>query len=484
MTTFATTPLVLLFYSPRHRVSPPAVSSKDRELIRSTKSDEGILPASMAETQEPSANAYAFKRFVVVLNRFEHLPSIMAMTKLLHKPLDYQSDEKMVTSRDVHIDALRLLELTERTSAVQRAANLEETAAHDPLRNVYATFAGLNGFDVNPAIFVAPYSDFSSIVVSFVLEKQADMVILPWGSLHQPPMDAFESGEASSPSLPTASSPFNAFFRSPTSPTPGIADRPLHAAFVRHVLDEATCDVGLFLDRSSFGSAPAIPAGRQHIFLPFMGGPDDRLALALLVQLCQHPGVTATAVFIQCQSNAARHPQDSPPSSLEAPSRGDVSDKQMRKASLWGSQSDYALWSSLFGEGSSSSPTGGKAQALGRITSRQVQTTPNTSLAEVLNQMKETIDQQQLAPVMVMVGRSPTPWAEQQQRMEFDQRLKEHVAEHGPKSLGLVSDSSVRKTMGELGSFIVVSGLAGSLLVLQAGQPGSTKRSRKSSFVV
>ena len=38
----------------------------------------------------------------------------------------------------------------------------------------------------------------------------------------------------------------------------------------------------------------------QHIFLPFFGGPDDRLALSLVVQLCAgDSGVTATVVRVR-----------------------------------------------------------------------------------------------------------------------------------------------------------------------------------------
>jgi hypothetical protein len=34
----------------------------------------------------------------------------------------------------------------------------------------------------------------------------------------------------------------------------------------------------------------------QHLFLPFFGGPDDRLSLSFVVQLCANPTVTATVV--------------------------------------------------------------------------------------------------------------------------------------------------------------------------------------------
>jgi hypothetical protein len=48
----------------------------------------------------------------------------------------------------------------------------------------------------------------------------------------------------------------------------------------------------------------SITTNNQHLFLPFFGGPDDRLALTFLIQLCGNPSVTATVVKITTTDEA------------------------------------------------------------------------------------------------------------------------------------------------------------------------------------
>lgn len=476
ITTFATTPLVLLFY-PAHCRDASGKGQKEAQGDQSTATKEDHKKSSSDGATHDITESHVRQRFVVVLNRLEHLPSIMAVTKLLHKPLDYDKQEKD-TSTPVHIDALRLLELTDRTSAVQRAANLSETAAQDPLRNIYATFAGLNGFDVVPTMVVTSASEFPSTVVAFTQEKRADMVILPWGSAAQNHVEAFShSDEASS------GGPFEALFK-PSSPTTGIADSPLHAHFIKRVFAEAQTDVGLFLDRMSFGSAPAIPAGRQHIFLPFLGGQDDRLALELVIQLCRHPGVTASCVQIVTtttteQGGSSSGPDPSTPGASPTVAHRDSLDKKFsvtenaQTASL-----DNVAWSHLFDESNAVHHSISTLQALARISTTRVET--DSPLREMLKQLRSSADGHP-HPVMVLVGRNRRS---SRQSSELDQILKEHLAERGPAALGVVSDSDVRRTIGALGSAVIVSGLAGSLMVVQAGERMNSPYSRRRSLIV
>jgi len=76
----------------------------------------------------------------------------------------------------------------------------------------------------------------------------------------------------------------------------------IHSQFVRGVFSQAMTDVALFIDQSTLAAAGG-SSGRsrsaQHLFLPFFGGPDDRLALEFVVQLCnENPCVRATLVRI------------------------------------------------------------------------------------------------------------------------------------------------------------------------------------------
>ena len=52
--------------------------------------------------------------------------------------------------------------------------------------------------------------------------------------------------------------------------------------------------MALFIDRGlSTDSGSTI---YPHVFLPFSGGPDDRLALSFVIQLCLHDAISATVV--------------------------------------------------------------------------------------------------------------------------------------------------------------------------------------------
>ena len=83
------------------------------------------------------------------------------------------------------------------------------------------------------------------------------------------------------------STPFDALFRMDRS-----SSLP-HTHFVRSVFAQAGTNVMLLI-----GRAPFTARGKTHVFLPFFGGPDDRLALDFVVQLCANPRVSATVVHI------------------------------------------------------------------------------------------------------------------------------------------------------------------------------------------
>jgi len=74
----------------------------------------------------------------------------------------------------------------------------------------------------------------------------------------------------------------------------------VHSEFVRKVFSDAPADVALVIDRGmSAGGADSMGGiDGQHFFLPFFGGPDDRMALSLVLQLCMNPGVSATVLRV------------------------------------------------------------------------------------------------------------------------------------------------------------------------------------------
>ena len=90
-------------------------------------------------------------KITVVLERLDNLGAVMIFTKLVASPpnLSRASDPEKSDARDpsppLAIDAFRLVELTDRTSAVMQASETDDSLRSDPLSALYATFTSING---------------------------------------------------------------------------------------------------------------------------------------------------------------------------------------------------------------------------------------------------------------------------------------------------------------------------------------------------
>lgn len=312
------------------------------------------------------------KRIMVVLTCFEHLPSLMSLVQLvrpshatldeqnlpggtgrdgmvsrnrfeetrgasgsssLQTPLDGKEGSGSVSSiaeqgpqsrpdypsgtihgslfrsAPMSFDALRLVELTDRTSAVMRVAENENTMRADPISNVFRTFAQLNRLPVRASMSVVAPEQFPSTLISRAKSLASDFVILPWTMPFIPFSLSSASAQASEGIVSALSSPFDIFFGRSASAasadasgqgnaTLAPANRNLaqQTVLARKLIQTAECDVGLLITSISSGDVDsAVDSGRQayrhlpssgHIVLAFMGGPDDRVALNLAAHFC------------------------------------------------------------------------------------------------------------------------------------------------------------------------------------------------------
>jgi hypothetical protein len=222
-------------------------------------------------------------RFSVILDKIEQLPAVMTVTQLLQ-----QASMPPSPPAPISLSALRLIELTGRTSAVLKSQEADYLIRSDPIISVFRTFGLLNRMPVSASLSVVNSDEFSTSVARHVQEASSQMVIVPWKaglSTSEPAEDTPGSGIKT-----TSFNPFDNMFK-----TTGTDQQPspVYSHFIRKVFASAPADVALILDRG-------LPTGMdmldQHIFLPFFGGPDDRLALSFAVQLCAHSSVTATVV--------------------------------------------------------------------------------------------------------------------------------------------------------------------------------------------
>ncbi|BGP38234.1 K(+)/H(+) antiporter [Rhodotorula kratochvilovae] len=320
VTTFTTTPLTLAFYPAWYRI-------KAERLRRG-------LAATPAAQDKSTGGAFGDERprtrFAVVVEQFEHLPAVMAFLRLVQPVPTFPTEQKQVSpatqeKKDlqaeldsdgasssghdtgaatpgpsaVQLALLRIVELTDRTSALFRSAESEQALLRaDPLSVVLRAFtAGLGARVRRLSLALVAQDAYARQVAAFVEETESELVVLPWalpgGALVPTPENGAGTGVAES-WLPN---PLEALFGDSSAASVSVQSAVGYASALREVFAEAPCDVALFLDRSSPEGGEPTAAGQAHLFLAFHGGSDDRLALALVLQLVRsNPGLRATVL--------------------------------------------------------------------------------------------------------------------------------------------------------------------------------------------
>lgn len=285
--TFMTTPLVNFIYPPRHRTYGLGAG------IARTSPKDDIEGDKSSQVSEVTDNEVWRSRFTVVLDEFQHMPGIMALTKLV-LPFPYEdSESRDVVSKKNTFNALRLIELSERSSTWMKSAMTETLIGTDPLVGVFKMFGEQNDMNISASLSVVPQSDWSHTLVDHAQRHGSQLVLIPWiPPLSRPMTDPSEPGSASqSRGAKPEHNPFDTFF--------GLSSRDtsvstLHSHFVRGVFRHSKTDVALFVDLGDNAGTN----DEQHILFPFFSGPDDRLALELVVQLCANPKISATVVRV------------------------------------------------------------------------------------------------------------------------------------------------------------------------------------------
>lgn len=260
-----------------------------------------------------------------MLDRFEHLAGMMALTQLV-TPATSESKNKSAFNHNpsrplslalsdtdtpaVSVEALRVIELSDRVSAVMKSSAADALFRSDPLLSAFRMFGTLNQIQIDASLAIVSFHDMARTITEQASEYDSDMILLPWltsdnnsafgrNPPHHPNPDANPLSAPSTPKAPTQN-PFDMLFKSSNHHSSASI---IHSQFVRSVFAQATTDVALFVDQSMLDS---LSGGRHHLFLPFFGGPDDRLALELVLQLCENPNVTATVVRIRVQEEMGR----------------------------------------------------------------------------------------------------------------------------------------------------------------------------------
>ncbi|TFK26876.1 hypothetical protein FA15DRAFT_251347 [Coprinopsis marcescibilis] len=312
--TFATTPLVEWLYPPKFRVRIAATGANFKNVADGENAPNEKRPVSR--------DSQSRTRFTVVLDKFEHLGGLMALVQLLApaQPIpEYDENIKKRPSassvRDlgrnppqVNIDALRLIELSDRVSGVMKSSKADAVLQSDPLMAAFRMFSVLNNINTSPALSIVKFDDLAYSITEHARNCGSDMILVPWSpftkhGLAVPDGAGGEPGAnaiASQSQQPTATTkapnnPFEFLFRSALGDNQNLPQSAVQSQLIRGVFSQATTDVALFVDQSMVNTDPSTC---HHLFLPFYGGPDDRLALEMVVQLCENPRISATVVRI------------------------------------------------------------------------------------------------------------------------------------------------------------------------------------------
>ncbi|KZP00154.1 cation/H+ exchanger [Calocera viscosa TUFC12733] len=497
--TFMTTPLTLLFYPEKYRTS-----TGETALVVEEKTE----PAPRTTTFGLRSEERIKSRITVVLNKMEHLPALMMLTQLLQPapggpaqsfgtrassidesdkynpaPTTLPSLAGLPTllpgliaptstagATPVRIDALRLIELTERASALFKASVTDDLVRSDPLVNVFRTYGHLNRIPVSASLAVVNYDSFSSSVSRHVAQHGSDLVVIPWGPQAMG-TSVLEQAQTGASGTTSYSGPLaNLFGSTPSTSAPANSPSSLlYSQFARRVFAEAPADVALFIDR---GLGPSETAGGygQHVFFPFFGGPDDRTALAFVVQLCAHPAISATVVRVtksdlptevDLETPAPTHHtgKDNIASTLNAGMTvhsthypDTVYGHNTTQFRLASSAADDIAWETV------ARPEGGN-DALTRVSfSTLASSQPLHVLAQRAHHEERSSGSWKSLVIVVGRGRR---LATESHHGELSQMLAEHGRETS-------INSDIRKTIGDVASAFVVSGSRASLLVMQS----------------
>ena len=323
VTTFVSTPLASFLYPPWYQKK--LVAWKRGEIdwdtgapIRGSDSSDG------GATDGKQLEAHRVQRLLVYL-RLDSLPAVLGLISLFGIPHEIEqsapttddtskaaAEPEKAPRRPVRAHGMRLLQLTDRDSSFMTVAQVDEYTKHDPVVNTFCTVGQLHHLAVSGEVAIMPETRFPEALLAKSSGASSDLLFVPWS-------ETGNIGDSQILSSATAKDKL-------TLP---------YADFVRSTLQSAEQNVAVFLAQSdalpvpdaspervrltrtySFSAAendlPALPPAHRtcHVFLPYLGGPDDQLALSIVLQLCERPEVTATVVRLSAHEDAVSPAED------------------------------------------------------------------------------------------------------------------------------------------------------------------------------
>ncbi|THY78223.1 hypothetical protein D6C86_00238 [Aureobasidium pullulans] len=332
ITTFITTPLTMALYPPWYQKKLEAwkkgLIDWDTGNPINSGDDTSSIVAAKLETSK-------IKTLLVHL-RLDNMPTLMTFVSLLAAPT--KSGEAAVRqhpmlagrsasvaeslkapNRPLEVHGVRMIELTDRDSSVMSVSDVEEFHWKDPIINTFRNFGRLYNLRVSGEVAIALESSFAEIITSKASNENSDLLVLPWsesGSINE--QQSYNGTPATPRRLEDTSyvSFVAAALKSATTNTAVLVNRGFGGSAKAHrpTLSRQASKISLSNDRGP-ASSPIMDKS-HHIFMPYFGGADGRMALRLVLQLAENPEVTATVVFFDRLEGSGS------PESKEAESHG------------------------------------------------------------------------------------------------------------------------------------------------------------------
>ena len=315
VTTFATTPLTLALFPPWYQKKLAAWKRGDIDWDGNPLNAED-QPGSGGDSVTGKEQWTDCQKLLVAL-RLDSLPSIFTFVALLggeksdttiaklHPRMEGKSAatetdrQPSMIQRPLEVHGLRMLELTERLSSVMKESEADDWSNRDPVVNAFHTFGQLNNVAVSGEVQFAPEAQYAAMLGERATDHTSDMVLLPWsetGSLSEVATAHFGEG------------------------TPGTFSNASYNSFVYDFFQSAPCNAAVFIN-NGFGAIPREEPRQltrrlslqsshlqataplrdlsHHIFFPYIGSVDDRVALRFVLKLARNPSVTATIVHVK-----------------------------------------------------------------------------------------------------------------------------------------------------------------------------------------
>lgn len=486
VTTFATTPLTSWLYPPEYQKKLGAWKRGEIDWEGNPLHPEGDSNSDVLQREK--ADAVSKISRVTVLLRLENLPSIFTFVDLLGgqpipKPKVHKSKQNidsipedgpskrssLVTGppqRPVEVHGVRLVELGQRTSHVMQVSEVGDMQEKDAVINVFRTFGAFHNVSVSAGISIAPEDSFADVLTTKAADEGSDLLLIPWT----------ENGAVADTNDVVTSGYENRFVSQS------------HNRFIADALASSRCSTVVMVNRG-FGAieqsrpglshatshhsmksrkdadaslAPISPISdpSHHIFFPFFGGVDDRIALRFILQLAQNIHVTATVVHVVYSSTMAADPGLQIPAAARRDlprnlSTSHLPSPEVPSSSSTSSESERDADAAFFAQMADSLAPALRDRVLFETvtTSQPLQYTVIRANSEVGSSAKNTGD-------LVVLGRAARehrPWI----RTELVAVLESLERPSG-------AGSETRKVLGDVAEALIVANRS-SILVLQGG---------------